>query len=91
MPNIHQVRKITFSNSNMTLIVDGISYTIDLKIVSPKLAKANSVLKNDFTISPSGYGIHWKMLDEDLSIDGLIKTAKQQIKLERRTRMKDKV
>ncbi|HEY7557857.1 MAG TPA: DUF2442 domain-containing protein [Candidatus Binatia bacterium] len=25
--------------------------------------------------SPSGYGIHWLELDEDLSIDGMIKAA----------------
>jgi hypothetical protein len=23
-------------------------------------------------MSPSGYGIHWPLVDEDLSIDGLI-------------------
>jgi len=23
-------------------------------------------------ISPSGYGIHWPLLDEDLSVDGLL-------------------
>ena len=28
--------------------------------------------KNLFEISPSGYGIHWPLLDEDLSIDGLL-------------------
>ena len=27
-------------------------------------------------VSPSGYGIHWPELDEDLSIDGMIKAAK---------------
>ena len=25
-----------------------------------------------FEISPSGYGIHWPLLDEDISIDGLL-------------------
>jgi len=27
-------------------------------------------------VSPSGYGIHWPELDEDLSIDGMIKATK---------------
>ena len=27
--------------------------------------------KNQFEIAPSGYGIHWPLIDEDLSIDGL--------------------
>jgi hypothetical protein len=30
----------------------------------------------NFEISPSGYGILWPDLDEDLAIDGMIKTAK---------------
>jgi len=30
----------------------------------------------NFEVSPSGYGIHWPELDEDLSIDGMIKAAK---------------
>jgi hypothetical protein len=29
--------------------------------------------RNEFKISPSGYGIHWSLLDEDLSINGLLK------------------
>ena len=28
--------------------------------------------RNNFEVSPSGYGIHWPLIDEDLSIDGLI-------------------
>jgi hypothetical protein len=28
--------------------------------------------RENFEISPSGYGIHWPDVDEDLSIDGLI-------------------
>jgi hypothetical protein len=30
----------------------------------------------NFEVSPSGYGIHWPELDEDLSIDGMIKTQR---------------
>ncbi|MFI5222153.1 MAG: DUF2442 domain-containing protein, partial [Bacteroidia bacterium] len=29
--------------------------------------------RGNFEISPSGYGIHWSLIDEDLSINGLIK------------------
>ena len=28
-----------------------------------------------FKVSPSGYGIHWPLIDEDLSFNGLIKIA----------------
>jgi hypothetical protein len=31
--------------------------------------------KMNFVISPANYGIHWPEIDEDLSIDGLIRAA----------------
>ena len=34
--------------------------------------KASETDRNFFKISPSGYGVHWPSLDEDLSIGGLI-------------------
>jgi hypothetical protein len=40
--------------------------------ISPKLYKADDTDRMKYEISPSGYGIHWPSLDEDLSIDGLI-------------------
>ncbi|OYZ50723.1 MAG: hypothetical protein B7Y15_08625 [Bacteroidetes bacterium 24-39-8] len=27
-----------------------------------------------FTISPSGYGIHWPLIDEDLAVDAILKS-----------------
>jgi hypothetical protein len=27
----------------------------------------------DYKVSPSGYGIHWRLLDKDLSVNGLLK------------------
>ena len=36
------------------------------------LEKASDEERNNFEISPSGYGIHWPLLDEDISIDGLL-------------------
>jgi hypothetical protein len=33
-------------------------------------------MKANFQLSPWGYGIHWPEVDEDLSIDGMIKAAK---------------
>jgi len=36
------------------------------------LVKATEIERTTFEISPSGYGIYWPLLDEDLSIDGLL-------------------
>ena len=56
--------------------VDGKDYRIDVRPYSKKLAAADERTKMNYEISPSSYGIHWPDLDEDLSVDGMIKTAK---------------
>jgi len=40
---------------------------------SPILAAATTEERRRAELSPGGYGIHWPMLDEDLSIGGLVK------------------
>lgn len=40
---------------------------------SPILAAATAEERRRAELSPGGYGIHWPMLDEDLSIGGLVK------------------
>ena len=41
---------------------------------SPVLAAATPDDRRRAELSPGGYGIHWPMLDEDLSIGGLVKS-----------------
>ena len=43
-----------------------------LSEISLALRKASVEERNMYEISPSGYGIHWPLIDEDLSIDGLL-------------------
>ncbi len=71
------IEELSISSLNIEgdLLVAAIS---DGRIVSipiawfPKLLKSKpSDLKN-FEISPSGYGIHWPTLDEDISIKAFI-------------------
>ena len=75
MNKFHQIEGIEFDGPVMTLHVDGASYRIELLGVSPALAHASESVRRSFKVSPAGYGIHWPELDEDLSIDGLIKAA----------------
>ena len=44
----------------------------DLNIISKKLLNASDIERMLYKISPSGYGIHWPLIDEDLSIQALI-------------------
>ena len=40
---------------------------------SPPLAAATAEQRRCAELSPGGYGIHWPMIDEDLSISGLLR------------------
>lgn len=72
MAKAHDVQSLSFSEAMMVLRVDGRKYTIDVAKQSRKLADATPEQRETIVVSPSGYGIHWPDLDEDLSIDGLI-------------------
>jgi hypothetical protein len=70
MKKYHDVANVRFDKQYLLLKVDGRNYKIDLRQHSKKLASADERTKENFEISPSGYGIHWPELDEDLSIRG---------------------
>jgi hypothetical protein len=72
MDKAHKVENISFSGTTMLLRVDGEDYQIDFTGQSQRLAAATPKQRQNFVVSPSGYGIHWPELDEDLSVDGLI-------------------
>ena len=76
MKKYHHVANIRFEEHFLLLKVDGKDRRIDLRQHAKKLASADERTKMNFEVSPSGYGIHWPELDEDLSIDGMIKAAK---------------
>ncbi len=75
MPTIlqfHTVEKISFSGNLMILEVDSRRVKFDLHRVSPLLAAASPEQRMHYEVSPSGYGVHWPELDEDLSVDALL-------------------
>ncbi len=76
MEKAYNITEIRFENDFLILIVDNQIFKLRLTDISDKLAKASDQARKDYKISPSGYGIHWKQLDEDLSINGLLKTDK---------------
>ncbi len=75
MKKYHQVENVRFEKGSIHLIVDGKSVKRELKDISPLLVAAKEEELNEFEISPSGYGIHWPLFDEDISIDGLLGVA----------------
>lgn len=72
MTKAHEVRDAAMSGTTLTMVVDGRQYRFDLAKVSARLAHATQPQRDNFELSPSGYGVHWPELDVDLSIDGLL-------------------
>jgi hypothetical protein len=52
--------------------VDGRRHAVALSDCSRKLLAATAEARSHFVVSPSGYGIRWPELDEDLSVERLI-------------------
>jgi hypothetical protein len=73
MANEHTIRNARVEGTTMHLIVDGIPHAFDLPRRSRRLAGATPGQLANFRIAASGYGIHWPDVDEDLTIDGLIR------------------
>jgi hypothetical protein len=72
MEKAYNIKRISFENEFIILMFDNQVIKLKLSNVSQKLANATKTEREDFKISPSGYGIHWRLLDEDLSINGLL-------------------
>jgi hypothetical protein len=73
MEKAYNISDLRFEKGYLVLIADNQTIKLKLKEISAKLAKATSEELKEFKISPSGYGIHWRLLDEDLSVNGLLK------------------
>ena len=72
MNKFHEIKNVHIEKGVLNLCIDGNSIQRQLDELSPILAKAKEEEQKEFEISPSGYGIHWPLIDEDISIDGLL-------------------
>lgn len=73
MVETENINKIKFDTDFIYLERAHKTIKIPLDKVSQKLKIATDLERNFFKVSPSGYGIHWPSIDEDLSVVGLIK------------------
>ena len=72
MKKAHIIERLLIEGDQLLIDVDGHQHTFDLRDIFPKLASAGIIERQKFELSPSGYGIHWPLPDEDISIDGLL-------------------
>lgn len=75
MDKAHEVVGIEIAGTRLTMWVDGQRYEVDLADCSARLKDATQAERDNWELSPAGYGIHWPDLDEDLSIDGLMRAG----------------
>ena len=67
-----KITSISFSEDYLIVFTDNQKYQWKISDISKRLFSASETERNIFTISPSGYGIHWPTIDEDLSLMGLL-------------------
>ena len=75
MKKFHEVSGLRFGQDEMIVAIDGQEMRFNLRDVSVTLLKASEAARNAWEVSPSGYGIRWPLIDEDISIDGLLGIA----------------
>ncbi len=68
----HIISEAYVDDDKLYINIDGKEYTFELRSLTNRLKNATSEQLKKFKISPSGYGIHWQELDEDISIDALL-------------------
>jgi len=57
----------------LLITATGTSEAIPWERCSPRLASATGAQHAHAELSPGGYGIHWPLLDEDLSVGRLLR------------------
>ena len=70
---IHNIEDISFEKDSLIMTIDGKRISVPLDRISTRLKSADEMQRNFYKISPSGYGIHWPLIDEDLSVEGILK------------------
>lgn len=68
-----RVKDVHFTDDTITVdLMDGRSITVPL-VWYPRLLNAAPGQLAQWEICGGGYGIHWKVLDEDLSTEGMLR------------------
>lgn len=77
MKKVHEVTIVHTDEFYLYFNVDDQFYRIRWQTCSQVLSRATQDERTFIQISPSGYGLHWPLLDEDLAIDPLLKIAEK--------------
>jgi len=73
MEKLYDISDVALSGHILFFKVNGSSITCDLANVSDVLAKASKEQVANMVVDPVGVGFHWPVLDEDLSVNGILR------------------
>jgi hypothetical protein len=71
-------KAIELTDEDLVIITDQGSFRIPWELCSDKLAKASTIERKYAQLSPSGYGVHWHLIDEDLAVGPLLRSIDPQ-------------
>ncbi len=69
--NQKHIREIRFEGDMIIIQGEKKSIKTALATISQKLMHASNIERNTYKISPLGFGVHWPLIDEDLSFPNL--------------------
>jgi Protein of unknown function (DUF2442) len=70
-----RVSAVSFDSDRLVVdLMDGRTIAVPLAWY-PRLLEATPEQRSDWEVAGAGYGIHWPQIDEDLSVEGLLRGA----------------
>jgi hypothetical protein len=75
-----KIREVTVDPTDLEFFyftVNQQQFRIRWSDCSPRLAEAPPTQRAEIDISPSGYGLHWPLMDEDLAVEPLLHEAER--------------
>jgi hypothetical protein len=70
-----RVKIVSFTEDTISVdLIDGRTIVVPL-IWYPRLLNATPAQRLDWKVCGAGYGIHWESIDEDLSMEGMLRGA----------------
>lgn len=70
-----QIQNISIDDKWLEFSVQHVQFKFDLSKVSARLEHATPAQRENVRLIPSGDGIHWPDVDEDLSLIALIRSS----------------
>ena len=76
MDIVYDIKKVKVTPETISFELSGEIISVPLKATCSKiLMQSNQEQLQSFEVIPAGVGIYWPLLDEDVSIEGLLRFA----------------